>query len=101
MKHLTLFFLLLPLRLFAEEYTIQLPVPCYSDVKDVSKVIASYGEKAFFKALSSRLTEQEVIFTNEILMFVNPETRSWTLIEITKDRKFCVLAAGFKLEPAK
>lgn len=101
MKNILSFLLFLPVSLYANEEIVSFPVACYKDVKLVSRVISQYGEKAFVKGTSTRLTEQDVPFKNEVVMFVNPETKSWTLVEITKDRDFCIIGAGDNLIPAK
>ena len=92
-------FLALPV--YSEGFLLDIPIACTKQVDNVSKAVASHGEKAFAKGKSDRLINNDTSYSNSFVLFVNPDTKSWTFVEITKENIFCVIAAGEDFQPAK
>lgn len=89
------------LPVYSEGFQLEIPVICSKNVNNVSSAVASYGEKAFAQGKSSRLIDNGSSYMNNFVLFVNPNTKSWTFVEITKEGVYCVVAAGDGFQPAK
>lgn len=93
--------LVFALPVYSEGFQLEIPVVCSKNVNKVSNAVASYGEKAFAQGKSSRLLDNGSSYENGFVLFVNPDTKSWTFVEITKEGIYCVVAAGDGFQPAK
>ena len=82
----------------AEE--VSLPALCVSK-KELVKVIQAHEEKPFATGFTSRLDRRGEVELFEFVIFVNPETKSFTVVEIHGKDKFCVLSAGIDFKPFK
>jgi hypothetical protein len=61
--------------------------------KDVTAMLTLVGEVPFIKAVSTNTDGEKVVLMPTIL-FVNPKTRTWSLIQKHADDKFCLVASG-------
>jgi len=66
--------------------------------KDLEASMMKHGEKPFITALAYRITEGKPM-SHPIVVFMNPNTKSWTLVEKTDSNSFCVIGVGTKMEP--
>jgi hypothetical protein len=67
--------------------------------KDLEQTIAEFGELIFAGGVSMREIPGVGLVQNNLVIFVNPKTRSWTMVErFTKDM-YCVVALGQGFRP--
>jgi hypothetical protein len=84
---------------WAQSRVINIPTTCTTtDV--LAELLAEYNETPALTMTSVRASkEKNKSTTNYTLMFINYETKSWTLIERMADNVFCVIAAGGSATP--
>lgn len=71
---------------------------CGSDL-GISEVLEKYGEKPFATMTNAREIPTVGFTSNPMVIFVNPETRTFTIVEqLTKD-VYCVVAIGDSISP--
>jgi hypothetical protein len=68
------------------------------DQKMLEETTAKHGEKPFITAVGHRLVGDKKVF-HPVVMFMNPNTKSWTLVERVEPNSFCVIGVGTKMEP--
>jgi hypothetical protein len=74
-----------------------MPVFCV-DYETLEATVAEWSEIPLLRGLSERGTERnEKNYT--MVLFVNKETRSWTLVEQIDPDYYCVIGVGSKFEP--
>lgn len=79
--------------LLANEVTQFTTLTCISE-KDLEQTITEFGELSFAGGVSMREIPGAGLVQNDLVIFVNPKTRSWTVVEqFTKDM-YCVVAGG-------
>ena len=71
-----------------------------TDLKTVSGTIKEYGELPFLTSTGHRIDGDKKKY-NPTFLFLNPQSRSWTMVEKVDENVFCVIAAGTKMEPYK
>jgi len=66
-----------------------------------AETISSYGEVPFLVMVTTRPTDETVQSFEEFntVMFMNPNTLSWTLAEKRNDNKYCVVGVGVNIQP--
>lgn len=77
--------------------TLKLDTPCATE-KRVAQALAQFKEKPMLRMSSERTT----IYgkgNNILIMFVNPETQSYTMIEKLSEDVFCVISVGNGVAP--
>ena len=87
--------------LFVSPLTAQevyLPVLCLKK-NELIKALNGFSEKPLITGFSSRLDEKGEVELLEFIIFVNPDTKSYTVVEIHEKDKFCVLSAGIDFKP--
>jgi hypothetical protein len=73
---------------------------CVDEITLTDSIIKEYGESAMLTMVSSRdVNGKTVDFAT--VMFVNPKTRSWTMVEKWDDKTFCIVGVGGSLSPYK
>jgi hypothetical protein len=77
--------------------TVKLDLLCFS-LEVLTKELSKYEEFPLLVANSVR-EEKGKPSNHSMILLANPETRSWTLVEKTKDENYCVLAIGNQLSP--
>lgn len=102
-KYLISLFLLVPLTSFAQTVTtVKFPIDCLNE-NDASLVLDKFGEVALLEALSSR-TVNDKDFKHPLIIFMNPKTKSYTMLErIGNDEsnfKYCIIAVGPTIKPS-
>ena len=64
----------------------------------MESVLNKFEERAFAKLKSERLVGSDTVKV-ESIMFANPKTRTWTIVEYVAEEMYCVVAVGSNLEP--
>jgi hypothetical protein len=82
---------LIPLLLISTSAIAQQAGPCDETQKVYNFLINNYGEKPFVEMKDNK--------DRKMIMFVNPETGTWTVI-ITDDKIACGVSAGKNFTPA-
>ena len=82
-----------------QSQVINIPTAC-TTTEALAALLAEYDETPALTMTSVRASkEKNKSTTNYTLMFINYETKSWTLIERMSDNVFCVIAAGGSATP--
>lgn len=71
-----------------------------TDSKSISATVGEYGELPFLTASGHRVDRDRKKY-NPTFLFLNPQSKSWTMVEKVDENIFCVIAAGTKMEPYK
>lgn len=94
MKNLLVSLLLVPALAWSNP-NARIDVMCVG-ANDLAQVLVKYGEKPFVQGIA----ERDPVGTVIMLLFVNPETGSWTLVEkVMSINTYCVINAGDKFKP--
>ena len=96
MKKILSTLLFLPALAMAQVEYVNFETICVSQ-KMLEETVAKHGEKPFVTAVGYRLAGDRKLF-HPVVMFMNPDTKSWTLVEKI-DNSFCIVAVGTKIEP--
>lgn len=75
-----------------------LPVVCLKK-NELIKTLNGFSEKPIITGFSSRLDAKGELELLEFIIFANPDTKSYTVVEIHGKDKFCVLSAGIDFKP--
>lgn len=97
-KYLISLVLLLSLPAIAKEdmFNISIPAQCLrEDIFDA--VMAKNKELPFVQGQSVRLLENK-IYTNSLVMFLDPTLKEWSLVEQIGGY-YCFISIGIKLKP--
>jgi hypothetical protein len=89
--------LFLPALAIAQVDYVQFETVCVSK-KMLDETVAKHGEKPFVIAVGHRLVDEKKVF-HPVIMFMNPNTKTWTLVERIEPDTFCVVGVGSKMEP--
>lgn len=73
---------------------VALPVIC-TDGATMAETLATYGELPMMTMMTTREGSED----SATVMFANPETRSWTLVEEIRDDVYCAVSMGQGLAP--
>lgn len=92
--------LFVPALAMAKDDEIVLFEAICADSKTISKTVNEYGELPFLTSTAHRIDRDKKKF-NPTFLFLNPQTRSWTMVEKVDDNTYCVIAAGTNMEPYK
>jgi hypothetical protein len=74
--------------------TRNITVGC-ADIKKVTEMLDDFQELPMLRGIMQRDQKDQSLF----LFFVNPKTKSWTILEKIDEKLYCVIAAGGELEP--
>lgn len=74
-----------------------IPVIC-TDKKEMSEILEAHGERAMMTMISHREIGGEVAEVPTVL-FANPETLSWTLVERPRPEVYCAVGMGDNIRP--
>ena len=78
---------------------VNIPALCTTS-EAMSKLLTDYDEKPALVMVTTRDTEQKnKPKSNITLLFINYETKNWTLIERMSKDVFCMISAGEKITP--
>lgn len=76
----------------AHSAAMRLDVPCGS-ISEVHNILAEYNEKPMLHMASKRNET-----ANSLILFVNSETKTYTLVEKVNELVYCVISTGEELE---
>jgi hypothetical protein len=65
----------------------------------ISDVLEKYGEKPFATMSTVREIPGVGLTDNPMVIFVNPETRSYTIVERITKNTYCIVAVGDGISP--
>jgi hypothetical protein len=82
---------------FAQNRISQFPTTCVT-IESLAEVLHQYKENPAMTMDSSRETNGKVI-TNKLVLFINFETKTWTMAEKTYTDRYCVIAIGENINP--
>lgn len=91
----TLFFI--PTLAIASVDVVHFESICVSQ-KVIEETLIEHGEKAFVTAVVHRLEGEKKVF-HPVVIFMNPHTKTWTVVERVDKNTFCIIAVGSKIEP--
>jgi hypothetical protein len=84
---------------WAQSQVINIPTAC-TTTEALAALLAEYDETPALTMTSVRVSkEKNKSTTNPTLMFINYETKSWTLIERMADNVFCIIGSGGSAAP--
>ena len=89
-------FLLMPTLAFAEPQKATYETICLS-AKDLTDTINNFNELPFVRGLSVPLNENQGKLS--LVIFANPTTGTFTIVEKAGDNLYCILAIGGGFEP--
>jgi hypothetical protein len=96
MKKILAMFLLMPSLAFAEPKPATYETICLNG-KDLTNTVNEFKELPFVRGLSVPLTQQERKLS--LVIFANPTTGSFTIVEKAGEDLYCILAIGGGFEP--
>lgn len=73
------------------------PAVCV-DAESLSKTVDEFKELPFARGISNSLGDAEAP-ARSLVIFVNPETQTWTIVERVNANQYCIMAVGQKFEP--
>jgi len=73
------------------------PAVCV-DAETLSKTVDEFKELPFARGISNSLGDAEAP-ARSLVIFVNPETQTWTIVERVNANQYCIMAVGQKFEP--
>ena len=65
--------------------------------EDLTKTVGEFKELPYVRGLSSPMAQEGRNLS--LVIFVNPETRTFTIVEKAADDVYCILAVGGGFEP--
>jgi hypothetical protein len=81
-----------------EVQTITVPATCVS-AEEMIKMLIVFDEKVSLNMISTREGADGKTVRHPTLLFINYETKSWTLVEKISTGEFCVIASGSEITP--
>jgi hypothetical protein len=77
--------------------TTMFPAVCV-DAETLSKTVDEFKELPFARGISIDLGNAESA-PQSLVIFVNPRTQTWTIVERVDANQYCIMALGQKFEP--
>jgi len=77
--------------------TTMFPAVCV-DAETLSKTVEEFKELPFARGISMDLGNAEAA-PQSLVIFVNPKTQTWTIVERVDANQYCIMAVGQKFEP--
>lgn len=96
MKKLLAMFLLVPSMAFAEPQKATYETICLSR-EDLTSTVEEFKELPFVRGLSAPLNQQNIQLS--LVVFANPVTGTFTIVERVAENLYCILAMGGGFEP--
>ncbi len=90
-KSIGVFFISLCLTSHAQIKT-SVEVECLS-LEQIVSVVTEFGEKPFMIGSTLR-SDEKGVEESSMILFVNPQNRTWTVAEKNRTGLYCVLSAG-------
>ena len=82
----------------SEIYSLNTAIMC-SNLKTLNDVVKEYGEIPFAVMTSYRSLNGDQAVPIRAVLFVNPNTKTYTFAEQFADNTFCVVSIGENLKP--
>jgi len=73
------------------------PAVCV-DAESLSKTLDEFKELPFARGISNSLGDAEAP-ARSLVIFVNPATQTWTIVQRVDPNRYCIMAVGQKFEP--
>ena len=73
------------------------PAVCV-DAESLSKTMDEFQELPFARGVSNSLGDPEAL-PRSLVVFMNPKTRTWTIVERVNPDQYCIIAVGGGFEP--
>ena len=89
--------LFVPALAIGQVESVHFETVCVSQ-KILEESITKHGEKPFITAVGHRMVGNRKVF-HPVVMFMNPDTKTWTVVERIEPDSFCIVAVGSKIEP--
>jgi len=77
--------------------TVQVDAYCIN-TQSLYEMIKEHDEKPMLTAISVRMIKNSEVPLATVL-YVNPDTKSWTLVEKIRDDVYCVVGMGDNIKP--
>ena len=73
------------------------PAVCV-DAESLSKTVDEFKELPFARGVSNSLGDPEAP-ARSLVVFMNPKTQTWTIVERVNPDQYCIIAVGGGFEP--
>jgi hypothetical protein len=99
MKKMLATLLFMPMIAFSQTDSIEKEkfIAYCSTINELDEMLSKYGELPALRGKSVRIENGEV--ENSIVIFMNAESKTWTIVEKISSRKYCVVAVGHNFQP--
>lgn len=97
---LALIFGLIHISIASEPKQIDTKISCTS-YEILNEVLEKYGEIPFVSMTAYRVVGSGRVVAHPAIMFVNPKTKSYTIVEKFSDALYCIVSTGEELSPYK
>ncbi len=78
-------------------HTTMYPAVCV-DAESLSRTMDEFQELPFARGISNSLGDAEAP-ARSLVIFMNPKTQTWTIVERVNADRYCIMAVGQKFEP--
>ena len=96
MKKILAMFLLMPSLVFANPQIKTIQTMCLNG-KDLTDTVNEFKELPYVRGLSTPMAEQDAKMS--LVVFLNPATGTFTIVEKAGENLYCILAVGGGFEP--
>jgi len=69
------------------------------DKRGITQIITEFEELSFAGGVSMRDVSGVGLVANNLVIFVNPKTKSWTMVERFSKELYCIVAVGEGFRP--
>jgi hypothetical protein len=88
---------MIPNLVFAQEVINESRIISCVNKETIYKLVENFDEIPFIRALNTPVVGMQQV--TSIIIFVNPKTKSFSLVEKVEEQKYCILALGGRFEP--
>jgi hypothetical protein len=89
--------LMLPVHTFAQNRISQFAATCVN-IETLADILKEFQEDPAMTMISIRESNGDFV-NNSLVLFINYETKTWTLAEQTQSNRYCVIATGENIKP--
>jgi hypothetical protein len=82
---------------FAQNRVMQFPATCVK-IETLAELLEEFEEDPAMTMTSIRASGDDFA-TNALVLFINYETRTWTMAERIPGNRYCVIATGENIKP--
>lgn len=100
MKKMLATLLFMPVIAFSQSNEVEeISIPTFcTTIQPLNDMLSEYNELPLLRGKSERQIEGNPI-QNSVVVFLNMETKTWTIVEKMIDGRYCVISAGSDFEP--